>query len=470
MSINSHSSSMAVSHRATCGRTRPQPGQWRAKSPASWLVTAIQARLGRVVVGLIVFVCTLAVAPTTAQAQMFGDPDMMSPLTTRTINRYADLLKFDDSQREVLRTLFDGYSTQNRELSKRLQEEMAKFQKQMQETGDFSNMKEMQTLSRKFSEESKANETTFFNDLKAILTPEQLEKYPRIEAARRRDTNLRMGFIAGQAVDLYEVAERAKVVDVPAVAELLTTYETDMDRRLQDFERFQREMEKSSENMDPMAPDMERIQKMMKEMFDHSTKIRDINRTFARQIEQALPEDAAARFKESFNSRAYPRIYRESYTHKTLVAALKFNDLTEDQKNQVQALSDAYARDAAAANAKWAAAVDAREEKRGENFMQDMMAMGMGGGGEKSPVTDAKAARKELDDRTDSRLREILSDEQKTRLPERPAPVPTEMEMMGDMFYAPMMEEEMEAKAAEAARAAEQTAKQAGEDAKGPRR
>jgi hypothetical protein len=478
MILTAPASRNTLSHPAQAPHAGPHP---RASAPRA-VVVAMAAAIARTTAArftslcacLILIACTIAIAPTTARAQfgggMFGDPDMMSPLTTRSVNRYADLLKLDAQQREILRTLFDGYSSQNRDLGKRMQEEMTKLQKQMQETGDYSNIKEMQTIGRKFAEESKTNETTFFGDLKALLTPEQTERFPRIEAARRRDTNLRMGFIAGQAVDLYEVAERAKVTEVPAVADFLATYETDMDRRLQEFERFQREQEQASEKMDPMAPDMERIQKVMKEMFEHSAKIRDINRTFARQIEQALPEDAAARFKESFNARAYPRIYRESYTHKALGASAKFADLTEDQKSQVQALRDAYARDAAAANAKWAAAVDAREEKRGDNFMQDMMAMGMGGGAEKNPVTDAKSARKELDERTESRLLEILNDDQESRLPKRPEPRPAEMDMMGDMFYAPVMEEEMEAKIAEATRAAEEAATKAIDETKSPRR
>lgn len=376
-----------------------------------------------------------------ARGQIAGTMDvtaMIAPISTRSLDLYGRILSLDADQMSAARTLLQGYQAQHREAVAAFQKQMESLQKEMEETQDWMSYgRRMREIGVKVRDEVESAERNFMNDLKVLLNERQAGDFPRVERARRRENLLRFGFVAGQAVDLFTVAESAKVAERPAVQELLRAYEVEIDRRLEDFERWQRDQERAFENMDPMNFDMERLSKTMGEMFDRSRQVRDINRRYARQIGTAVGEADGARFTDEFNRRAHPRVYRPAHAHQCLRAAEGFADLSAQQKEEVRLLRESYEREAAAANARWAAAVEAAEDKRGSNWMEEMMQRAMGGGGRDDGVGDAKKARQDLDDRTLERLKAILTKEQAARLPEKPEAKPSPMGDMEDMFYMP---------------------------------
>jgi Spy/CpxP family protein refolding chaperone len=101
-----------------------------------------------------------------------------------------------------------------------------------------------------------------------------------------------------------------------------------------------------------------------------------------------------------------------------LEAAAKFPDLSAEQRDQVRAISQEYARAAAPLNDRWAQAVQAQEDQSGGTFGV-MSKMWTGGGEGADAVKDARKARTDLDAQTADRLRALLTPEQVERLPER---------------------------------------------------
>jgi hypothetical protein len=379
----------------------------------------------------------LAVVPH-ARAQIGAGMDMgamTAPVSSRSLDVYAKLLALDADQKEAAESLLVGYQAQHRAAVESFNKKMESLQKEMEETQDWMAFgTRMRDLGVKFRDDIDGVERAFMDDLKVLLSQTQLERFVRVERARRREKLLMFGLVAGQAVDLFAVAEAVKAADKPGVEDLLRSYEVEMDRRLQDFERWQREQEKAFEGVNPMNFDMDQMSKLMGQMYERARQIRDLNRRFARQIASSLGE--GERFTEEFNRRAHPRVYRPSYTARCLAAAEGFADLSAEQRAELKLLRESYVREAAAANARWAAVVEAAEDKRGANMMEEMMQRAMGGGGN-DEVADARKARQELDERMLDRLKAILTKAQAERLPEKPAEAPAPMGDMGDMFYMP---------------------------------
>jgi hypothetical protein len=110
-------------------------------------------------------------------------------------------------------------------------------------------------------------------------------------------------------------------------------------------------------------------------------------------------------------------VYRTPWLSKALGAAAGFDDLSDEQKGVLGELRTSYERELGTANAKWAAAITARDEKSGGPMMA-MMRMGRGGNETDDEVSTARKERKELDDRYKAKIEALLNTDQIARLPE----------------------------------------------------
>jgi hypothetical protein len=396
------------------------------------------------------FLATMAVVallcqPARAQFGMGGGMDptqFMAPISKKAIESYAQMLGMDKDQKDAAMALQEGY----RSSFKQLQTETQKFYKEMtekaQESGDFMAMaKEAAKAGQQLQEKGEKLESGFLEDIKALLTDVQKDKWPRVERARRRDKTLRFGFYSGQNMDLVRLLQGVGVKpdSSPELAGQVDRYELEMDKDLKAFEAWGKEQQENQGKMFEGGFDMSKIQDMMKKMGELSKAMRDTNVTFARSISMVLPPEKQAQFDLEVRKKSYPRVYRESYTSKALAEAEKFNDLDSDQKASIAALKSDYARDLEAANKAWAAAITDKEDKNGGSLGMIMM---MGQGDSNDEVGRAHQVRKDLDTRVKDRLLGTLTESQKSRLPEDKVDPKDNNPMAGFMNFDPPEQDE----------------------------
>lgn len=397
---------------------------------------------------LLVLAALLVVAsPPRAHAQfMMGgaDANMMGQfkLPRKSIEAYAKVLGLDADQREAALALHEGYVQQHEALSKGFQDDMRKIQEEFEDTQDFTIFqKKMPGLGMDFQQKMEALEKGFLGDLRALLTPEQDVKWPKVERARLRETALRFSMVSGQGVDLVDVIGDLKIDagENPDLADQLDRYELEMDKALRAFEKWGKDQQKQfmdDENafdFSKMNEMMKKAEEMMKQMGELGRGIRDLNRQYARTILPTLPAAQQARFEHEVKRRSFPRVYKRSWVTEALLSARGLADLSADQRAQVAELESSYTRELAVANERWAAAITEREEKTGGSMVAMMQSMMGGGGGGNDPVSEARRARKELDERYKDKLSAVLTAEQRARLPvEKPAQA-EQMDMFGMM-------------------------------------
>lgn len=259
----------------------------------------------------------------------------------------------------------------------------------------------------------------FLDDLRSLLTPEQIESnWPRLERYRRRAAWLRMGPVSGSAVDLISLVEKMNLPpDMGAkLAETLDRYELDIDRLLRERERFEAENAAKPGDGPPPLFDPERFQKQFAADRENGIKVRDTNQTYARQLGSMLPEAERARLAEMFQTASFKRIYRETFTAKKLKAAERLADLDESQKQRLQSLSERYAREIKAANDRLAES-QARAEADGTAHAFPVVMMGATEDGTPADLKDARTARRDLDRRYSEQLAQVLTEDQQARLP-----------------------------------------------------
>lgn len=388
----------------------------------------------------------LALPAPSASAQMFqmmagGGPGGDGSISKRSVQLYGKILGFDKDQSDTLITLHEGYLAEHKVISEEMQGYMRKVQEEFQESQDFSiYQKEVPKKQREFAKRMETTQNAFLDDVKGLCTPTQEEKWPALERHRKRETYLRIPFIAGVSVDVVDCVRRVGMPPeegkvTPEVKEALEQYEMTLDRKLGDVERMARDAEEKATEMAANF-DFQKIQEMMKKFSDEAILIRNINRDNARRVSALLPEDARTKFDKEVQRRSYPRVYRKSYFTRAVESAEKFKDLDAEQKTTLADLKAGYEREAGPINEKWATAITEREDKEGSSFLS---MMNFGAQPKDNPVTEARKARKELDGSYKEKLLAALKDDQKKQLPKEdalpPGANPQQMDMMEDFNF-----------------------------------
>lgn len=343
-------------------------------------------------------------------------------VSRQSLETYARILGMDEAQKEAAKILADGYRATLADLETDLKGRIVKLEEQAQNEGFGVLQKQMPKMIGEFGERQKAAESQFIKDIKALLTDAQLEKFPKLERHRRRETYMRMGTVSGAGVDVWLIQERLLqregiVVEENRgqVTEVMDRYDMDMDRLLQEMERLYKEdAGKDAEGGAEMF-DFTRTMGRIKPYSDLGFRIRDLNREAARKLEALLTEEGQKQFRVQFKVRAYPRVYRKSVVQKLYDAAMKLPDLTEEQKEAVLASKTRFERDLGPLNEAWARAIDDAEPKAGGSMA--LLMNQYAGAGSFPELSDARKARQEADRAAKARLVDLLTAEQREQLP-----------------------------------------------------
>src|SRR5262249_12730482 len=123
---------------------------------------------------------------------------------------------------------------------------------EFRDTQDPTVFAKMQDSMKSFRDARKKMDDGFSNDVKALLTPKQLEVWPTVERSARRESGLRRGLISGERVDLVTLVDDLKPAEdlKTNLKPILEQYEQDLDRELVKRNQFQeKNMDKVGELM-----------------------------------------------------------------------------------------------------------------------------------------------------------------------------------------------------------------------------
>jgi len=200
--------------------------------------------------------------------------------------------------------------------------------------------------------------------------------------------------------------------DVKAqIAPFLSQYEEDLDRELiKRNEVYQNSIDKMMDLR--RAGNMDGMQDIIERGREAGIRIRELNRKYARQIMDTLPDEKRASFEREFKKESYPEVYRQSYSDKVAVAATAMPDLSTEQKELIVAMTKKYQTEIEPVNTKYAAAVEENENKF------NLMEMAARGWQQEGPLQDIRRQRRDMDKKLLDGIKNVLSEEQRTRLPE----------------------------------------------------
>ena len=391
-----------------------------------------QGTLRPVAAGIVAVAALFAGAAPPVEAQMvftatrsIGGPGEDSPISAASVRRYSELLGLDESQRELIEALHEGYSAAAAEVAEEFQDAILGARQAFEDTGDGSVFMEVMPEAReKRSKSLEGLEKQFFDDLAMILTPAQAELRPRLERLRRREVQLPNGALSGETVDLVELIDSFDLPDGAreSLEDTILLYEVELDRALASRTKVQEEGREDMNLGDGgnFQFDVEKMQEVAAENREASLVVKGVNDRYARILASELPEQYREDFKRSFHKKSFPQVYRTSSIQEALDAAQSFADLTSEQRQAIEDLLSAHERDVETANRRWAKAIEESEadEESGAMAFGPGMMVRMGEE-DSSPVGEARSARREIDQRTREKLLAALTEDQRERLPKR---------------------------------------------------
>ncbi len=357
-----------------------------------------------------------------------GGRGMMDPsISTEDMDKYAKMLNLTGAQSDAVKALHEAYTQDATNAAQKARDEMDAIREEARD--DPSRMSDMGELFTKFRTKRTAMETAFFGDVKATLTPEQQSVWPMVERTRRRETTMNRGQMSGERADLMKIVDGLKLsTDAHKPTEpILDQYQIDLDRELILRNEQQEKMQGNMRDLFSGGGDQSKLQKLIEDNRAASSKLRDVNKRYARQVEAVLPDDATkAKFNEEVRRESFPNIYRgQQYATRIAEAAGAMEGVSAEQKTTISDIKDRYTRDVAAINTK----MESEYEKRESTITaaELMGRFGGGGGGQRGgggmidseELTTLRDQRRELDTATVDKIQALLTEDQKAKLPQR---------------------------------------------------
>jgi len=368
--------------------------------------------------GIVVGCAAVLAIASPAAAQFRGGPgmfrQMMEPsVNTAQLDRYAKMLELTPDQRETVNEMLTGFQLEHQAIAAEIRETMEGARDEMRRNGDPTVWRDVGQVMDKYRQRIKVIESAFFEDVQLLLTDAQAAKWPSVERLRRRETTIDQGgIVSGETVDLVRLVEDVKLPAEAArdVAPVLEQYEVDMDKALASRnEVYDAGMRQGMELW--FGGDQAAVQKLFETARAEAVKVRDVNRRYARQIEGLLPDEQRRAFNAAFREKSFPRVYGDAIVPRAVKITKELSDLTPEQREQVAAIAESYARDSSAINDRWAKAIE-------DNEMNRTAASMFGMGGRDDGTREMREARRTLDQTTMQKIRAVLTEEQRTRLPE----------------------------------------------------
>lgn len=361
-----------------------------------------------------------------------------SVIKRRSLDKIQDMLALDDSQRSLVNEMYRGYRAEVRVYSTKLSDIMKQMTSMMQEvqhgvaTGELDQAslmerqrtftKDLGSASREFLEQSVALEAQFLDDMQLLLSDNQIETMERVNMLRTREKASDQMLISGAAVDLGDVLASIGVQPTQSIEidGVLRAWEHEIDgpatRMFETNNRVQQgSVDMQEKMMDDPAAGMEFMQKMnemMDELKGHGIAMRDVNRKYVRLIGDLLDDETRESFDAKFTAESFPSVYVVTNADRTFDAAAGFDDLDTDQREAVVEARGKMERDRDVERAKWARAMEQLE------LDSDMMTMSMTMMGMGETFKNHRDAVGEVEDAALDRLIRILSEDQRSKLPE----------------------------------------------------
>ncbi len=269
---------------------------------------------------------------------------MRQDFTRRDLVIFKEALELDESQRVIVAALFEDYQDS---FTMGLQEMRDEFQglTQQLQTNDLERIMTLIFVPlEKWGPEKEQLRTQFMENVKTLLTEDQLAQWPALERQLLREKTLSQGQFSGERTNLLNMVRDMHLEEpvLMSIQPLLLEYGMELDRVLRHRNSIM------SSTRGPLIKALQQNDgELGVEVIDRQIKarlaVRNTNDRYAELIADALPAEIGREFLRRVMARSYPRAYSNTSVERILKAAIEIPELEADVRRDVRDLYAVYA-------------------------------------------------------------------------------------------------------------------------------
>ncbi len=323
---------------------------------------------------------SMALAP--AASAQFGEAAGIAEAMTpdyfrRDIVLFQQGLNLDDVQRDIIDALYVDYEREFEIGLANMRDRIENMREELQTQDVDRVLRLVFKPIEEWAVEKRGMGTQFMENVKLVLTPEQMAEWPRFERFIFREKNLSKGSLSGESLNLFYIVRDMKLTEqqMSVVQAVLDEYDVELDMALRGRQNAligdQRDMLKSFSEQNA-AVSLAILQRQI----DMKVAVRNVNDRYIEMVADVMPPDRAEEFRQKALERAYPRVYRQTPIQNIFKVARELEDLDSEVQRAVISLEMQYLSDLAPLNERLSDAVrqwEPREERlRADAFAQRM--------------------------------------------------------------------------------------------------
>ncbi len=320
----------------------PPPSQTPSQT-AGFHQISIPARARRLA-PLLILLLSLLPAIARGQGSMsmsyFGEGHFAPALSRSELDVFVRVLKLKDPEVQAMNELYDGYAETVHLEGQQARDSMYETMDEAETYVDPGRLEKVSKDMDAWQKRAEELKRTFVDDLKALLTKEQEQRWPIVERELRR-MKLAGGRLIGETADVIRLVQNLKLLTLPAPAEeTLEVYSQEFDRLLVQREKFMQDNEGKFNSL--VASDPPAAETMYRDAMRIRLAIRDLNERTVKSLAPMLPADSGAKLKEQFEAPMRERIEIKSRAQALLKAAAEIDSLTHEQQAHLDELTRWY--------------------------------------------------------------------------------------------------------------------------------
>ncbi len=343
-------------------------------------------RWGRVGVAAI----AIAIGASTATAQFgggFGGASYRSSINDNEIDRMIDTLGLDEDQATLVDALYDGFRDTFDQASEDSRQKMRDAFQELRDSGDFQSMATTGiTFGREWKQQSESLEQSFFNDVKTVLTEDQMKLWPQYERDWRRRNSFRgggqPGSFSGENVDLFEIVENLELDDEARnnVEPVLDAYAIELDPALTNRDRAMTDMTNVSASVLEGKTTPEELDSKFKSLQRMRVQVRDLNDRYVQLLASHMAPETGQKLQQEYLQRCFRGIYSPTPADNYFETVRKSGNLNDAQLKAVDAIEQDFHGQTDAINRQLADLQKKQEVEMQQRMFDRIKAMAQQGG------------------------------------------------------------------------------------------
>ena len=260
----------------------------------------------------------------------------------RDMQLFVDYLRLEDWQRPIIEVLLDDYQITFDAGTDACKNQMSNLKEEMLADPDNAMEIALRPI-KEWETEKKQMSLEFTENIRAQLSPLQMQRWPSLERAMRREKELPMGELPGERMNIFAVLHgmELKPENIQSIDPILLDYEVKLDEALTNrrnqMDRYQPKLQDAMVSKDYNAgiSGLKAISVSRAGVIEtHLIAIDSISRN--------LPSILGDEFRLKILTRGYPDIYKTNSVDRLLDSSRNLTDLTPEQSIGLDQIEGEY--------------------------------------------------------------------------------------------------------------------------------